>query len=218
MKGNNPLIRIMIVEDHMLVRFGLKFVIDQNPRFHLAGEVDTCENARSQVSKWKPHIILMDLRLPDGNGVELCREFLETYPTIRVLFLTSFSDEKSIMSAVMAGASGYLLKDIGPERLTQAIEMVADGHSILDYETVERVKMWAKGQGTGLIVTKNLGLSPQQLRVLELVADGKTNKEIASALNLSEKTARNYLAIIFEKLKITRRTQAASLFTKYLEK
>ena len=96
MKGNDSLIRIMIVEDHTVVRLGLKSVLEQNPRFYVAGEVESCKGARSQVSQLSPHIILMDLRLPDGNGVELCREILEAYPTIRVLFLTSFGDEDSI--------------------------------------------------------------------------------------------------------------------------
>jgi len=209
-------ISVLLVEDHEVVRIGLRTVLQQYPEIQIVGEVGTVQESIEISTKIKCDVILMDIRLADGSGVDACRAILSENPQVRVIFLTSYEDEDSVMAAVIAGASGYLLKEIGPERLVQAIEMVAEGQSILDHNVIQRVQKWIKDQTLSKnIEYKNRSLSPQQIRVLELLAEGKTNKEIANVINLSEKTIRNYLSIIFEKLQITRRTQAVAFFTKH---
>lgn len=208
------MIDILLVEDHEVVRIGLRTILAQNPKFNVVAEVGTCEEARQESFRLRPKVVLMDLRLPDGTGIEACRDILQECPETRVLFLTSFRDEDSMLAAVLAGASGYLLKEVGPDRLMQAVEMVAEGHSILDKEVIEKVKAWVQKKTQPSAPAKKWDLSPQQFRVLEQVAEGKTNKEIARVLGLSDKTVRNYLATIFEKLRITRRSQAAAMFTR----
>ena len=206
-------IHVLLVEDHQVVRVGLRTILSQSPRMEVVGEVGTSAEARSEAARLMPHVILMDLRLPDGTGIEACRDILEENSETRVLFLTSFRDDDSMLAAVLAGASGYLLKEVGPERLLQAVEMVADGHSILDQKAMEKIQSWVHGRGTPPTSTKNWDLSQQQFRVVQLVAEGKTNKEIANSMELSEKTVRNYLSTIFEKLHITRRSQAAAMYS-----
>ncbi|MFB3115703.1 MAG: response regulator [Nitrospirales bacterium] len=206
------MIEILLVEDHEVVRIGLRTVLAQHPDFTIVAEVGTVEAATQEGIKLQPHIVLMDLRLPDGSGVDACRAILEACPNTRILFLTSYRDEDSMLAAILAGASGYLLKEVSPDRLIQAIELVADGHSILDHEVIKKVKSWVQKKTQPSTQAKKWDLSPQQFRVLEQVAEGKTNKEIGRVLGLSDKTVRNYLATIFEKLQITRRSQAAAMF------
>ena len=203
---------LILHEDHEVVRIGLRTVLAQHPDFTIVAEVGTVEAATQEGIKLQPHIVLMDLRLPDGSGVDACRAILEACPNTRILFLTSYRDEDSMLAAILAGASGYLLKEVSPDRLIQAIELVADGHSILDHEVIKKVKSWVQKKTQPSTPAKKWDLSPQQFRVLEQVAEGKTNKEIGRVLGLSDKTVRNYLATIFEKLQITRRSQAAAMF------
>ena len=209
-----PPIAILIVEDHAVVRVGLRMIFEQCSGLEVVGEARTCKDALGEARRLRPNVILMDLRLPDGSGTEICRDILETNPDTKVLFLSSYQDDDSMFAAVLAGASGYLLKEVGAERLTQAIELVAAGHTILDRSTVERVHAWAHGKVPPTSEETTSGLPPQQQRILALVAEGKTNKEIGTALGLSEKTVRNYLVTIFEKLHISRRSQAAAIYTK----
>ena len=207
-------ISVLIVESHAVVRVGLRTILSQNPRLEIVGEVGTGAEARAETVRLHPQVVLMDLRLPDRTGIEVCRDILDEIPTTRVLFLTSFRDDDSMLAAVLAGASGYLLKEIGPERLSQAVEMVAEGHAILDQKAMKIIQSWAaQVPGTPPFSNLNLALSHQQYRVVQLVAKGMTNKEIANALGLSEKTVRNYLSTIFEKLHITRRSQAAAMYS-----
>ena len=208
------MIEILLVEDHEVVRIGLRTVLSQHPGLHIVGEVATCEEARQEAIKLRPKIVLMDLRLPDGSGVDACRDILESCPDTQILFWTSYRDEDSMLEAILAGASGYLLKEVSTDRLMQAIEMVAEGHSILDHEVITKVKAWVQRKTQHPAKGRKWDLSPQQFRVLEQVAEGKTNKEIGRVLGLSDKTVRNYLATIFEKLQITRRSQAAAMFTR----
>ena len=138
------MIEILLVEDHEVVRIGLRTVLAQHPDFTIVAEVGTVEAATQEGIKLQPHIVLMDLRLPDGSGVDACRAILEACPNTRILFLTSYRDEDSMLAAILAGASGYLLKEVSPDRLIQAIELVADGHSILDHEVIKKVKSWVQ--------------------------------------------------------------------------
>ena len=215
MKPELKRICVLIVEDHAVVRVGLRTILSQNPRLEIVGEVGTGAEARSEALRLHPHVVLMDLRLPDESGVESCRAILEESPMTRVLFLTSYRDDDSMLAAVLAGASGYLLKEVGPERLMQAVELVAEGHSIFDRKAMDKIQTWLHGKGGVSNISKGWDLSSQQFRVVQLVAAGKTNKEIGQILELSEKTVRNYLSTIFEKLHITRRSQAAAM---YIEK
>ena len=212
-QSNRP-IKVLIVEDHTVVRVGLRIILNQSSGIEVVGEVATCEEAKQEAARLQPAVILMDLRLPDGSGIEACRDILEVHPETRVLFLTSYGDEESMLAAVLAGASGYLLKEVGPELLIQAVESVAEGHSILEPKAIERVTAWARGHEIPPSTETDDGLTPQQRRILALVAEGKTNKEIATVLGLSDKTVRNYLVTVFEKLHISRRSQAAAIYMK----
>jgi DNA-binding NarL/FixJ family response regulator len=156
----------------------------------------------------------MDVRLPDGSGVEACREILSEQPNSRVIFLTSYTDDDSVLAAVLAGAYGYVLKEIDSAALIRAIRTVSTGRSILDPAVTKRAFEWIKTVPTAEGPVRPSSLSPQEERVLALVADGLTNKEIATSLKLSDKTVKNYLANMFQKLHISRRAQAAAFFVK----
>lgn len=213
----SQMLHVLLAEDNEVVRIGLRTVLNQTSNIQIIGEAGTIAEMRTLLAQSKPEVILMGIRLPDGNGVDACRSILSECPDTRVVFLSSVEDQHSMFEAVVAGASGFLSKDINPSRLIQAIEMVADGHSILAHRVVSSVKNWIKRRECYVDDDqKTWGLSPQQQKVLSLVAEGKTNKEIATILNLSERTVRNYLGIIFEKLGISRRTQAATFFVKQL--
>lgn len=207
-------IRLLLVDDHEVVRVGLKTVLSQHPGLIVVGESGTMEAAVQNALKLKPAVVLMDVRLPDGSGVDACREILASCPDTRVVFLTSYADDDSVLAAVLAGAHGYVLKEIDSAALIRAIHSVAEGQSILDPTVTERALHWLRGLGTGPQQAGIEQLSAQEERVLALVAEGKTNKEIAAVLGLSDKTVKNYLANVFQKLRITRRAQAAAFFVK----
>jgi two-component system response regulator DevR len=204
----------LIVDDHEVVRVGLRTVLSQEPNLVVAGEAFTMAGAIRLAKKLNPDLILMDLRLPDGSGVEACREILAAQPGTRVIFLTSYSDDDSVLAAVLAGAHGYVLKEINSAALIDAIHNVAHGHSILDPSVTERALTWLRDLGKEGRIPGTERLSPQEERVVMLVAEGQTNKEIAATLKLSDKTVKNYLANVFQKLHITRRAQAAAMFAK----
>ena len=210
--STNP-ITVLIVEDHAVVRLGLRTLLSESSRFKVIGEVGSCREALSETGRLNPHIVLMDLRLPDGSGVEVCREILASNPETRVFFLTSYADETCINAAVLAGASGYMLKEVASEGLLQAIEFVAQGHTVLDRWGFDQVQARTRRNETPYSKGIERELTPQQTRILALVAEGKTNKEIAMELSLSDKTVRNYLVAVFEKLQIHRRSQAAAIYS-----
>jgi DNA-binding NarL/FixJ family response regulator len=162
----------------------------------------------------QPDVVLMDIRLPDGSGVDACREIRAACPGTRVIFLTSFTDEDTVLGAVFGGADGYLLKEAGTGGLLQAIHSVARGHSILDPSVTQQVLARMRSLAANTPAQPSAELSAQQQKVLELVAEGRTNKEIAVALNLSDKTVKNYVRHVFQKLRVTRRSQAAAHFAR----
>ena len=196
------MIRLLIVDDHELVRAGLRALLAHAQDIEIIGEAASVGEAIAEAARLAPDVVLMDLRLPDGTGLDACREILSSAPDIRILFLTSYSDEQAVMSTVLAGAAGYLLKDIEYRALVGAIHDVAAGRPIMDPRVTE--PMIGKLQ-------RAEALSGQERRVLELVVQGKTNKQIAGALALSEKTVKNYLSNAFQKLGISRRGEAAAL-------
>ncbi|HEU5091846.1 MAG TPA: response regulator transcription factor [Nitrospira sp.] len=207
-------IRVLLVDDHEVVRVGLRTVLGQTQGVTVVGEASTMADAIQQAQRLKPDVILMDVRLPDGSGVDACREILGTLPGTRVIFLTSYADDDSVLAAVLAGAHGYILKEIDSSALLEAILSVAKGQSILDSSVTERALRWLRGLHDLPATPGTDQLSSQEERVVALVAEGKTNKEIAVALGLSDKTVKNYLANVFQKLRITRRAQAAAFFVK----
>jgi two-component system response regulator DevR len=204
-------IRLLLVDDHEVVRLGLRTLFARSRTIEVVGEAANVADAVSEAKRLRPDVILMDLRLSSESGITACREILSREPGTRVLFLTSYSDEQAVRATVLAGAAGYLLKEIGHEALIQAIEAVAAGQSILDPKITQGVlrQIAKKVDSTG-----PEELSPQERRVLAQVVEGKTNKQIAAALGLSDKTVKNYLSNAFQKLQVTRRSHAAVVFAK----
>ena len=209
-----PKIRLMLVDDHEVVRLGLRALFSQTRRLDVVAEAGTVADAIERAAKHRPDLVLMDLRLPDGTGLDACRDILSANPGTRVLFLTSHSDEEAVTSTILAGAAGYLLKEIGSKALIDAIETVSNGESILDPKVTKAVlnRMSLLAAGAVTRRASDEKLSPQERRILGLVVEGKTNKEIAKALDLSDKTVKNYLSNAFQKLHVRRRSQAAALF------
>ncbi|MEE8241454.1 MAG: response regulator transcription factor [Nitrospirales bacterium] len=206
-------VKLLLVDDHEVVRLGLRTLLARDPRIQVVGEAGTMAAAVEECERLKPDMVLMDVRLPDGSGIEACREIRSARPKTRVLFLTSYADDDAVLATIAAGADGYLLKEIDGEGLLRAIRTVMCGQSILDPAVTQRVlrqvQLLSRVKGD-----ESPELSAQEQRVLALVAEGKTNKEIAVALGLSDKTVKNYLANIFQKLNVTRRSQAAAYFVR----
>jgi len=212
-------IDILIVDDSELVRTGLKTLLEAHARtagtvLRMVGEASTANSAVAETVRLKPAVVLMDIRLPDGSGLEACRKILASDPDTKVLILTSVIDDNLVYDAMSSGAHGYLLKEINALGLCQAIVDVAAGKFILDPTVTTHVlNLVRSGSNPPNEQDKLATLSAQERRVLALVAEGKTNKEIAESMGLSDKTVKNYLSNIFEKLKISRRSQAAVLYT-----
>lgn len=214
-------ISVLIVDDSELVRTGLKTLLDlhaeaHGPRLRVVGEAATMESAVTETNRLQPNVVLLDIRLPDGSGLTACRQILANSPDIKVLVLTSVIDDNLVYDAMSSGAHGYLLKEINAQGLCQAIVDVAAGKFILDPTLTTRVLNLVRGGGTATTEQNKLAiLSAQERRVLALVAEGKTNKEIAEQMGLSDKTVKNYLSNVFEKLKINRRSQAAVMYLEH---
>lgn len=206
-------IRLLLVDDSELVRVGLRALLGQAADLEVVGEADAVATGVAAALRLKPDVVLLDIRLPDGTGFDACRQITQHLPATRVLVLTSVADEEVVDDAIRAGAHGYLLKEVNGRALVTAIRDVAAGRSILDPAITERVLRLVRGQTPAeqdLLRT----LSPQEKRVLAGIAEGLTNKEVAQRLNLAEKTVKNYLSTVFEKLHVTRRAQAAALYAR----
>ena len=209
-------IRLLMVDDHEVLRLGLRTLFSEAGGFEVVGEAGTMAEAIFKARELDPDVILMDVRLPDGSGVEACREIRTQRPQTCILFLTSYADDAAVLATILAGAQGFLLKEVGSDELLRAVRTVAGGQSILDPAVTQRVLARVQTLSSSTSTEpKGEALSPQEHRVLALVAEGKTNKEIAVALNLSEKTVGNYLSNVFQKLNISRRSQAAVYFTRH---
>ncbi|TMG05478.1 MAG: response regulator transcription factor [Chloroflexi bacterium] len=202
-------VAILLVDDHEVVRMGLKTLLDRLEGFSVVGEAGSVAEAISAARQTRPDVIVMDIRLPDGNGVEACREIRGELPDTKVIMLTSYADDEAVYGSIMAGASGYLLKQTRGQSLAEAIERVAKGESLLDPSVTEKVlarmRSLASGEGDELAA-----LSAQEKKILGLIAQGKTNKEIAGEVFLSDKTVKNYVSSILSKLNLRRRSEAAA--------
>lgn len=202
-------VTILIVDDHEVVRMGLRTLLEKQPGFLVVGEAGTVAESVAAARQSQPDVVVMDIRLPDGNGVEACREIRDERPETKVIMLTSYADEEALYGSIMAGASGYLLKQTRGQTLAEAIQRVARGESLLDPavtgKVLERMRQLARGESDELAT-----LSPQERKILALIAEGKTNKEIAEKVFLSDKTVKNYVSSILSKLNLRRRSQAAA--------
>ena len=208
-----PALKLLLVDDSELVRMGLRALLSAERGISVVGEASNVATAFDAAKKYRPDVILMDIRLPDGTGFDACRRVLEALPDTKILFLTSVVDDHLVDEAIRSGGHGYLLKEINGRGLVQAVLDVAAGKSILDPAVTARVMKLVKSGGAGADLLASL--SPQERRVLALIAEGKTNKEVGAEMNLSEKTVKNYLANIFDKLDVNRRSQATALYVQH---
>ncbi len=212
--GGGQRLRLLVVDDHEVVRQGLVAMLERRPNFQVVAEAGTVAEAIDMARRHQPDLVIMDVRLPDGSGIEACREIRAELPQTKVVILTSYPDEEAVFSAIVAGASGYLLKQVRGRDLVAALEAVGRGESLLDpavtSKVLERVRRIATGGGSDELAQ----LTAQEQKILLLVAEGKTNKEIASEVFLSDKTVKNYVSSILSKLNLQRRAQAAAFVAK----
>jgi two-component system, NarL family, response regulator DevR len=208
-------LRLLIVDDHEVVREGLVSLLDRRPGFQVVAEAGTVKEALAAARRHEPDLVIMDVRLPDGSGVEACREIRAELPQTRVVMLTSFPDDEAVFSAIVAGASGYLLKQIRARDLVAALEAVGRGESLLDPAVTEKVLARVRQIAAGEVHDELAALTPQERKILMLVAEGKTNKEIAADVFLSDKTVKNYVSSILAKLNLERRAQAAAFVAQH---
>lgn len=206
-------IRVLIVDDSELVRLGLRTLLGAYSDIEVVGEVESAAGAVAAIAALRPELVLLDLRLPDGDGCDICRRILREQPGCRVLVLSSVLDARTVSEAITAGAHGYLLKDINGPGLVQAIMDVSAGRTVLAPAITSQVMQLMRTNQQQEVLRKRFdSLSAQEQRVLAHVARGLTNKEVALELGLSEKTVKNYLSNLFEKLQISRRSQAVALY------
>ena len=208
-------LRLLIVDDHEVVRQGLVALLDRRDGFQVVAEAGTVADAVEAARRYQPDIVIMDVRLPDGSGIEACRTIRSELPETRVVMLTSYPDDEAVLSAIVAGASGYLLKQIRARDLVAALETVGRGESLLDPAVTEKVLERVRRIASGTYGDELSQLTTQEQKILALVAEGKTNKEIAADVFLSDKTVKNYVSSILSKLNLERRAQAAAFMAKH---
>ena len=212
----SPVFRLLVVDDHEVVRQGLVALLDRRDGFQVVAEAGTVAEALEQARRHEPEIVIMDVRLPDGSGIEACREIRAELPGTKVVMLTSYPDEEAVLSAIVAGASGYLLKQVRARDLVAALEAVGRGESLLDPAVTEKVLERIRRIASGSQETDELSqLTGQERKILLLVAEGMTNTEIAAEIFLSDKTVKNYVSSILAKLNLERRAQAAAFVAKH---
>jgi DNA-binding NarL/FixJ family response regulator len=201
-------LRIVLVDDHEVVREGLRALLDAEEGIEVVGEAGTVADAVRRVGYESPDVVVLDVRLPDGSGIEACREIRARWPEVRVLMLTSFADDEALFSSIMAGASGYVLKQIKGSDLISSVQRVGRGESLLDPEMTERVFRRIRGEEPDDPLLARL--SNQERKILDLIAEGLTNREIAERMFLAEKTVKNYVSNVLAKLDMSRRSEAAA--------
>lgn len=202
--------RIVIVDDHEVVRLGLRSLLERHPHFDVVGEAGSAREAMEQVAALRPEVVLMDIRLPGSSGIQACEEIVAKYPGTRVIMLTSYAEDEMLFSAIRAGASGYILKQIGSTELVKALEAVSRGEALLDPAVTQRVFQEVRRAVKEEEATAFAHLSEQEKHVLQLVSEGRTNREIAKTLFLGEGTVRNYVSSILSKLGVSNRAEAAA--------
>jgi two-component system response regulator DevR len=202
--------RILLVDDHEIVRLGLKALLERHPHFEVVAEASTARDAVEKVEAFSPDVVVMDIRLPGGSGIEACEEIVERFPNSKVIMLTSYAEDEMLFSAIRAGAAGYVLKQIGGDDLIRAIEAVGRGEALLDPAVTQRIFQEVRKAAKEEEASAFSALTQQEKHVLLLVSEGKTNREIAKALFLGEGTVRNYVSSILSKLGVSNRAEAAA--------
>jgi len=209
-----PPIRVLLADDSELMRNAVRVALGlhRNPPIHVVGETGTMAATVAECARLSPDVLLLDIRLPDGSGLEACRRILQRQPGVRVVVLTGASSDSLVQETILAGAHGYLMKEIAPGSLAQAVVDVADGKTVFDPDATARAIRLFRDQTAPTVAERLTLLSRQEQRVLALVAEGKTNKEIGAQLSLSDNTVKNYLGNVFEKLQVKHRSKAASIY------
>ena len=210
--SNRRKIRVFLVDDHELIRRGLRDCMEAEQDLVVVGEAGTAREAARRIPVVKPEVVVLDVRLPDGNGIEVCRDLRSVHPQIRFLILTTFSDDEALFDAIAAGADGYVLKDTRGENLIESIRRVAEGQSLLDpavtKHVLARLRRFHEAADQLSVLTK------QEREILDLIGKGMTNRQIAAAMHLAEKTVKNYVSGLLSKLGMSHRTEAAIYITR----
>jgi DNA-binding NarL/FixJ family response regulator len=201
-------VRVFLLDDHEIVRTGLRALLETSEDIEVVGEAATVAEALARIPPTRPQVAILDVRLPDGSGVEVCREIRSTSPEIACVMLTSYADDEALFASIMAGAAGYVLKQVENTDLVDAVRRVAAGQSLLDPVLTERVL--ARLREGPQVDARLASLTAQERRILDLIADGQTNRQIAASMYLAEKTVKNYVSNVLAKLGMERRTQAAT--------
>jgi DNA-binding NarL/FixJ family response regulator len=207
-RENHPRIRVFLLDDHEIVRMGVRDLLEAEPDITVIGEAGTAASALARIPALRPDVAILDVRLPDGDGVSVCREIRSCMPHLACLMLTSFTDDEALFDAIMAGAAGYVLKQIRGTDLVGAVRTIASGQSLLDPEAASRVMRRMRDHPSRTDPLS--GLTDQERRILELIGEGLTNRQIGDRLFLAEKTVKNYVSALFAKLGMQRRAQAAA--------
>jgi two-component system response regulator DevR len=202
--------RILIVDDHEVVRLGLRALLERRSNFEVIAEANSAKEAIEKVKQYSPDVVVMDIRLPGGSGIEACEVISENFPNCKVIMLTSYAEDEMLFSAIRAGAAGYVLKQIGGEDLVKAIEAVGRGEALLDPAVTQRIFQEVRKAAKEEEASAFSALTQQEKHVLVLVSEGKTNREIAKSLFLGEGTVRNYVSSILSKLGVSNRAEAAA--------
>jgi DNA-binding NarL/FixJ family response regulator len=209
-------IRVFLLDDHEIVRTGLRALLESTDDLEVVGEAGTAAEALSRIPALQPDVAILDGRLPDGSGVDVCRDIRAQMPGTACIMLTSYADDEALFASIMAGSSGYVLKQVGGNSLVDDVRRVAAGESLLDPSLTERVlKRLREGPEEEPLLAS---LTHQERRILDLIAEGKTNRQIAEAMYLAEKTVKNYVSNLLTKLGMERRTQAAAYATRVFER
>ena len=207
-RGERRTIGVFLLDDHEIVRLGVRELLEAEPGIEVVGEAGTAASALARIPALRPDVAILDVRLPDGNGVSVCRDIRSSMPEVACLMLTSFGDDEALFDAIMAGAAGYVLKQIRGTDLVGAVRTVASGESMLDPEAASRVMRRMRDQAQR--ADPLAALTPQERKILELIGEGLTNRQIGERMYLAEKTVKNYVSGLFVKLGMERRTQAAA--------
>jgi two-component system, NarL family, response regulator DevR len=202
--------RIILVDDHEVVRLGLKSLLERHPQFEVVAEASTAREALQHVEQYSPDVVVMDIRLPGGSGIDACEKITESHPDTQVIMLTSYAEDEMLFSAIRAGAAGYVLKQIGGDDLVRALEAVSRGEALLDPAVTQRIFQEVRRAAKEEEASAFADLTQQEKHVLILVSEGKTNREIAKELFLGEGTVRNYVSSILSKLNVSNRAEAAA--------
>jgi DNA-binding NarL/FixJ family response regulator len=214
-KAADTPIKVFLLDDHEIVRRGVKELLEGEPDISVIGEAGTAASALARIPALKPNVAVLDVRLPDGDGVSVCREIRSRMPEVACLMLTSFGDDEALFDAIMAGAAGYVLKQIRGTDLVGAVRTIAAGQSLLDPAAAARVM--ARMRDESLRSDPLAALTGQERKILELIGEGLTNRQIGERMFLAEKTVKNYVSALFAKLGMERRTQAAAYAARIFE-